>query len=358
MDVKNSMCLNVPFQFINPEKLQSGLDLVRGSMSSSAILSSDINTLNGTQRIPIGSIFFTKSYTFPYSQCGQLPDYIISELADLLPFIEEKNGGYISEFLSDRKKTYFHANSINSKLTGEKNIEIPLFSGGRYYARNDVRSNIDALSERIIKNKEKDDDFSIFANSYEALIKYVVKEKADGITRVPPKIGETYDRFNRIVNRLCDTFGFINHSSSLCVDSGIKSQKSLTSYERIENVKDKYSFTDDVDGETILLIDDVITTGATVIECAKKMYEKGARKVIALTIAVNQYTNPWLNKSLSLPICPDCGRPFHIRIRKADRSLFFGCKGFPNCEKLLNSQDWLVRARQCIDNYHFSDYHI
>ena len=40
-----------------------------------------------------------------------------------------------------------------------------------------------------------------------------------------------------------------------------------------------------VSGETILLIDDVFTSGATVSACAKVLKEKGARKVYVLTLA-------------------------------------------------------------------------
>ncbi len=40
-----------------------------------------------------------------------------------------------------------------------------------------------------------------------------------------------------------------------------------------------------IEGETILLIDDVYTSGATVSNCAKVLKEKGASKVYVLTIA-------------------------------------------------------------------------
>ena len=64
-------------------------------------------------------------------------------------------------------------------------------------------------------------------------------------------------------------------------------QKFLTSKERLLNVKDLFFFNEnkDVRDKVVLLVDDVVTTGATVKECAKKLKENGARAVFVLAIA-------------------------------------------------------------------------
>lgn len=56
---------------------------------------------------------------------------------------------------------------------------------------------------------------------------------------------------------------------------------------REKNVKNVYKLVnkEKITGKTILLIDDIFTTGATVNECAKILKQGGAEKIDVLTIA-------------------------------------------------------------------------
>ena len=63
-------------------------------------------------------------------------------------------------------------------------------------------------------------------------------------------------------------------------------QVGLTVNQRRENVKDAFrSFRREVEGKSILIVDDVMTSGATLESCTTALIQAGAVKVFALTLA-------------------------------------------------------------------------
>ena len=66
-----------------------------------------------------------------------------------------------------------------------------------------------------------------------------------------------------------------------------KTQTELTFQERCQNVKESFSVIKPelIKDNNLLLIDDVLTTGATSSEAARCLKEAGARKVLLLTLA-------------------------------------------------------------------------
>jgi len=64
-------------------------------------------------------------------------------------------------------------------------------------------------------------------------------------------------------------------------------QSLLHRNERYINVKDAFTVTDEneVEGKSILLVDDVLTTGYTLNECSKVLKKAGARQVYAVVVA-------------------------------------------------------------------------
>ena len=66
-------------------------------------------------------------------------------------------------------------------------------------------------------------------------------------------------------------------------------QHDLHASERRVNLIGAFEADDSVFGKRILLIDDILTTGTTVTECANALYDKGAEKVSVITVLKTKY---------------------------------------------------------------------
>ena len=62
-------------------------------------------------------------------------------------------------------------------------------------------------------------------------------------------------------------------------------QATLRREARLENMAGAFAVDGGLEGKRVLLVDDVMTTGATMAECARACREAGARRVYALTFA-------------------------------------------------------------------------
>jgi ComF family protein len=66
-----------------------------------------------------------------------------------------------------------------------------------------------------------------------------------------------------------------------------KLQHELSAEERRKNVKGVYKAKGDLEGKTVLLVDDIKTTGATLNECAKQLRLSGADRVFCATVLIS-----------------------------------------------------------------------
>ena len=86
--------------------------------------------------------------------------------------------------------------------------------------------------------------------------------------------------FAERIGRLCD-------ETSLVRMRDTAHQSRLTGDERRKNLKGAFKVVDSsrIRGRTVVLVDDVMTTGATVEECMVALYAGGAHKVIPFVLA-------------------------------------------------------------------------
>jgi len=143
----------------------------------------------------------------------------------------------------------------------------------------------------IIKRKNRDSYFNFLC--YEMYNELLPRLKDDDyvVTSVPrnPKTVRYYGHDQA----LCLAKGFSALSGFEYIDclfnAGGERQKTLTRKQREVNAAQSYKikagYTSILKGKRVILIDDVTTTGATVVRCAKLLKSKGAEKVYVMSIA-------------------------------------------------------------------------
>ena len=68
-----------------------------------------------------------------------------------------------------------------------------------------------------------------------------------------------------------------------------KTQTELSALERLQNVEDAFEARKNVNDKTIIIIDDVITTGATISACAAELKKGGAKMVLGLSLCTPKF---------------------------------------------------------------------
>ncbi len=102
------------------------------------------------------------------------------------------------------------------------------------------------------------------------------------------KADRGYNQSSFIAKGIAKSSGSILNENILKRKRYTQSQTAKNQIEREENVSGafKIAHPQKVFGRNILLVDDVITTGSTINECAKVLLDNGAAKVYAASIAI------------------------------------------------------------------------
>ncbi|MBO6263493.1 MAG: ComF family protein [Clostridia bacterium] len=96
-----------------------------------------------------------------------------------------------------------------------------------------------------------------------------------------------YNQSELIAREVCELVGLEFCPHALLKIKETQSQVGLTDEERTKNLRGSFAVNEDFDAEdkTILVIDDVMTTGTTINEIARALKRAGAKEVYALTAA-------------------------------------------------------------------------
>jgi len=346
LDKRFSLCRETPFDFFITKRrvLLEQLRILGMPSNEVAFLSKDLDHIRRIHNFPVTSIrYLDKDQTDYYQDGGCLPDFLVSSIPEINAVIRDEIVGYYSEVSVMLRDIRLSSSTSRARMYyTEEDIgdgyRCAIVAGGRYFNTQDVRSMYHQLSQRIIKSKQSQTNHSrVFLKAYNAFLRNIHKRcNVDGIMRIPPRPSEiANDRFRNIVDQLCSNGTFSNLASSLWCVRDYPTQKGLGKAERFENVQGAFAADSAVAGKHIVLIDDVITTGATAFEAARTLYKAGAKKVSIAVLAINQQTNNFRRHGYR-PLMCECGGEFVLRFNGRDFSAFFGCSRWRACEVTIN----------------------
>jgi HAD superfamily hydrolase (TIGR01549 family) len=194
-----------------------------------------------------------------------------------------------------------------------------IFGAGRYYTRSDSRHPGDRLSRLIIRAKSE--------RRAAARVGKLLGELAtaprrgttvDLVTSVPPKPGEGHDRLAQMRAALAAATSAVESGEVLRQRFDDPDYKRRHAHARPRRVLGRFAARA-LSGEHVLLLDDVITSGAQVRECRRQLLARGAGRVTVLVLGVTQ-------EALSR-CCPVCNGTLRL-VTSGPYGDFIGCSNY------------------------------
>ncbi|WP_458117997.1 ComF family protein [Bacillus sp. PK6-026] len=277
--------------------------------------------------LPIGTVLYNENPHILYEDIGHLPDLKVEDIK-IIPELFKISTGHFSEIVS----TYMtQHNNLSSSgyvfrfFAQSEQTNVEIISAGRYFGPKHSLYESIQLSKRIKKSKNEASQNKLFKSIYQPIIKFINKQNpVSGITRVPSR-PEKGDRLAPIVKMLSSDLEFADLSPNLNCINNYPSHKNLGKEQRFINVKNQFKAYITKPLEHVVIIDDVFTTGATMLECAKTLYNAGVKKVTGVVLGVNQFADEFSERYIE---CENCGGRLHLILNNKNLSSFYGCENY------------------------------
>lgn len=222
---------------------------------------------------------------------------------DLMNF--EKSGNYICESCMENADFLI---KYNRCIKCGTNISIPkttMCSSCNNYYHLKIPTYYDKITAPLVyddtvkygiiqyKRAKRLNSYTTFSNLISAMIEYDFSEITfDFITAVPPRkermrsIG--FDQSAALAKRISKNLKTKYISNTFLRLQNGQKQSDLKRQERFENLRNAFGLKingNKVMGKTILIVDDISTTGATFVECARVLKNAGASAVYCACLA-------------------------------------------------------------------------
>ncbi|EGD32464.1 ComF family protein [Streptococcus sanguinis] len=297
-----------------------------------------------SMKLLCGVVLITENI-LKYEQLDNTPDVILYSFDELYEKVIAKNlvgKNYFGENQIPLSTSQFISRYIHSLYPISDSKRVRLFSLGRYYGSKHYMHELHPYSKVIISNKSSSSKlFGKFNTKLSDLIIQTIGSfpgsfKLDALCYVPPRPKEESrfsDIFDHIFSRTDKWLQQLEDISPFLIATrDFEKQKYLSTEERLTNVENVFTVTKDLTGKNILVIDDVVTTGATLKACAEALFQAGAENVSFFVFAINQREQSGLFSEYRAA-CPDCSGDLYLNINSTTYLPFYSCS---DCQRTFD----------------------
>ena len=301
---------------------------LRLSTSEIAYVSKNIDFIDNAMCFLSGTIWI-KEGVLTYQDASRCPDLIFNSLTDLCNGLKNQMSGCFGEVMlsPDISAKRGYSKPVFFEVD---NLRVVLFSLGRYFGYSHYMNQLHPYSSAIFWNKKKNSKaYGVFneqfADFFTRLVRHIKENGGvDCVCHVPVRPGHD-NRFKEITETVAREAQVENISEFFVCTRDYETQKGLTELERRENIRGVFEFHGNLSHKNVVLIDDIITTGATVEECIRILKSAGVANVSVIVLAINQIGRPYWSSNQPIVACPKCGKKMHLIVNSNNRSFFYLC---------------------------------
>lgn len=274
-----------------------------------------------------------------YEEASKAPDLICKGFDTFKKLMWDNVGGFFGEVIVfPNRENKGMTIPVEFEVDGNK---VPLYMLGRYFGSLHYMNQLAPYSTAILLNKKEGRTYyrkfdEIFANLYIQVIKRIQKSKElDGVVSVPSR-PKRENRFDKILEMISQSCNIKNFGDDFICMKDYPAQKNTAFLEKKENVSGVFHCKEILYGKNIVIIDDIITTGATIAECVRTLKKAGIHHIFIVILGINQMQGNYWSSDVIEVKCPKCNEKMSLLINGKNKSFFYKCNG---CNKTLDFKD-------------------